>query len=98
MHQFTGLYLFAHLVRRWEQGAVKGEVIQSLHSDTSGVNQDIPVSVHGYTGHLMSGGAVPHRMNTSLQERALPGFLQGAGVPSGVFGQTQAFTLKALRS
>lgn len=98
MHQFTRLYLFAHLVRRWEQCAAKGEVIQTLHSDTSGVNQDIPVSVYGYTGQLTSGGAVPHRMNTSLQERALPGFLQGAGAPSGVFEQTQTFTLKGLKS
>lgn len=71
MHQFAGLYLFAHLVRRWEQCTAKGEVIQTLHSDTSGVIQGIPVSVYGYTGQLTSGGAVPHRMNTSLQERAL---------------------------
>lgn len=73
---------------------MKGKVIHALHSDTSGVNQDIPVSVHGYTGQLTSGAAGPHRMNNSLQERSLPGFLRGAGAPSGVFGQIQAFTLK----
>lgn len=33
-------------------------------------------------------------MNKTPQERSLPSFLQGAGAPNGVFGQTQAFTQK----
>lgn len=45
MHQFSGLRLLSHLTCRWKHGMVTHKAIRTVHSETSGVNQETNVSV-----------------------------------------------------